>query len=237
MSQKCGINIENFWGQIQEPGIKQKCFILQLKMMLQEAYFEIFPRSDTRACPQRLASNRMDWPMQKTFPRISNNNMTNNNNNNNNNKNNRNNNNNNNNTHSRILKMGCLRNFISLRSIPIWLGGACAAPQSKWASPQDLWLWTISKNTPFSKTRFWEGKDFLVQSAAQKWPSLQKMILSTRWSFWQEMSHFHFSPWKRSKGGTIGGIYWKIRFPQNFKFYPTLVTILILSIDQTFLTH
>jgi len=61
----------------------------------------------------------MDWPMQKTFPRISNNNMTNNNNNNNNNKNNRNNNNNNNNTHSRILKMGCLRNFISLRSIPI----------------------------------------------------------------------------------------------------------------------
>ena len=59
-----------FWGQIQEPGIKQKCFSLQLKMMLQEAYFEIFPRSDTRACPQRLASNRMDWPMQKTFPRI-----------------------------------------------------------------------------------------------------------------------------------------------------------------------
>ena len=25
MSQKCGVNIENFWGQIQEPGIKQKC--------------------------------------------------------------------------------------------------------------------------------------------------------------------------------------------------------------------
>ena len=55
--------------------------------------------------------------------------------------------------------------------------------------------------------RFWEGKDFLVQSAAQKWSSLQKMILSTRWSFWQEMSHFYFSPWKRSKGGTIGGIF------------------------------
>ena len=82
-----------------------------VKMMLQEAYFEIFLRSDTRACPQRLASNRMDWPMQKTFPRISNNNI------NNNNKNNRNNN-NNNSTHSRILKMGCLRIFISLRSIP-----------------------------------------------------------------------------------------------------------------------
>ena len=112
MSQKCGINIENFWGQIQEPGIKQKCFSLQLKMMLQEAYFEIFPRSDTRACPQRLASNRMDWPMQKTFPRISNNNI------NNNNKNNRSNNNNNNNN-LWILKMGCLRNFLSLRSIPI----------------------------------------------------------------------------------------------------------------------
>ena len=62
-------------------------------------------------------------------------------------------------------------------------------------------------NIPFSKTRFWEGKDFLVQSAAQKWSSLQKMILSTRWSFWQEMSHFYFSPWKRSKGGTIGGIF------------------------------
>ena len=43
--------------------------------MLREAYFEIFMRSDTRACPQRLASNRMDWPMQKTFPRISNNNI------------------------------------------------------------------------------------------------------------------------------------------------------------------
>ena len=47
--------------------------------------------------------------------------------------------------------MGCLRIFISLRSIPIWLGGACAAPQSKWVSPQDLWLWTNSKQHPIFK--------------------------------------------------------------------------------------
>ena len=45
--------------------------------------------------------------------------------------------------------MGCLRIFMSLRSIPIWLGGACAAPQSKWASPQDLWLWKFIKHPIF----------------------------------------------------------------------------------------
>ena len=72
-------------------------------MMLQEAYFEIFLRSDTRACPQRLASNRMDWPMQKTFPRISNNNINNNNKNNNYNKNNNNNDDNNNNNNRMLL--------------------------------------------------------------------------------------------------------------------------------------
>ena len=104
--------MSNFNGKQQQ---KFKYYVSKsVKMMLQEAYFEIFLRSDTRACPQRLASNRMDWPMQKTFPRISNNNINNNNNNNKNNRNNK----SNNNTHSRILKMGCLRIFISLRSIP-----------------------------------------------------------------------------------------------------------------------
>ena len=46
---------------------------------------------------------------------------------------------------------------------------------------------------PFSKSWFWEGKIFLVQSAAQKWSSLQKMIVLMHWLFWQEMSNFHFS--------------------------------------------
>ena len=36
--------------------------------------------------------------------------------------------------------MGWLSKFISLRLIPSYLGGACAAPKLRWASPQNLWL-------------------------------------------------------------------------------------------------
>ena len=57
--------------------------------------------------------------------------------------------------------------------------------------------------TPFSKSRFWEGRNFLVQRAAQKWSSLQKMIVSMRWSFWQEMSNFYFSIENYPKGGPL----------------------------------
>ena len=52
----------------------------------------------------------------------------------------------------------------------------------------NLQIFTI---TPFSKSRFWGGKIFLVQSAAQKWSSLQ-VVVSMHWLLWQEMSNFYF---------------------------------------------
>ena len=64
--------------------------------------------------------------------------------------------------------MGCLRIFISLRSIPIWLGGACAAPQSKWVSPQDLWLWTNSKQHPIFKNAILRGQRFFSPERRSK---------------------------------------------------------------------
>ena len=91
-------------------------------------------------------------------------------------------------------------------------------------------------NIPFSKTRFWEGKDFLVQSAAQKWSSLQKMILSTRWSFWQEMSHFHFSPWKRSKGGTIGAFFFAVK-PYDFDSFSLVSRLFSTEYDYSTSTN
>ena len=71
-----------------------------------------------------------------------------------------------------ILKMGWLSKSISLRSIPI---------------PQDKWLWNFD-NHPIFKIAILRKKFFLVQSAAQKW------------SFWQEMSNFHFSLENDPKG-------------------------------------
>ena len=65
----------------------------------------------------------------------------------------------NNNNHLRILKMGWLSKFISLRSIPFQLGGACAAPKLRWASPQDLWLKFLGPNIfldpKFFTPKFW----------------------------------------------------------------------------------
>ena len=42
---------------------------------------------------------------------------------------------------------------------------------------------------------FFKGKIKISQSAAQKWSSWPKMIVSTHWTFWQEMGNF-FPPWK-----------------------------------------
>ena len=66
-----------------------------------------------------------------------------------------------------------------------------------WAAKNpDQLLLTI---TPFSKLPFWIGNDFLVQSGAQKWSTLQKIVLM-RWSFWQEMSDIYFSLENDQKG-------------------------------------
>ena len=75
-----------------------------------KAWFEIFLRSDTRTCPQRLVINLM----QKIFPKIPNNNI--------------NNKNRNNNNHLWILEMGWLLKFISFRSISFQLGGRLRRP-------------------------------------------------------------------------------------------------------------
>ena len=189
-----------------------------------KAWFEIFLRSDTRTCPQRLVINLM----QKIFPKIPNNNI--------------NNKNRNNNNHLWILEMGWLLKFISFRSISFQLGGRLRRPLNWNEHLLRTYNFEILTITPFSKSRFCEGKDFLVQTAAQKWSSLQKMILSTRWSFWQEMSRFYFSPWKRSKGGTIGGFFLQSNpaillvfhlflpcFPLNMIIPPRQINIYVLQ--------
>ena len=61
--------------------------------------------------------------------------------------------------------------------------------------------------TPFSKFRFWVGKNILVQSAAQKWSSLQKMIVLMHWLLWQEMSNFYFSLENDPKGGPLDNFF------------------------------
>ena len=62
-----------------------------------------------------------------------------------------------------------------------------------WAAKKhDQLLLTI---TPFSKSRFWEGKLFLVQSAAQKWSKnyqINLLIILAR------DERFSFFPWKWS---------------------------------------
>ena len=60
---------------------------------------------------------------------------------------------------------------------------------------------------PFKKSRFRVRENILVQRAAQKWSSLQKMIVSMRWSFWQEMSDFYFSLENDPKGGPLDDIF------------------------------
>ena len=85
----------------------------------------------------------------------------------------------------RILKMGWLSKFISLRSIPYCLGDTCAALKPRWASPQGLWLWNFD-NHPIFKIAILRRENFVVQSAAKEWSSMQKIIVLMRWLFWPE---------------------------------------------------
>ena len=50
-------------------------------------------------------------------------------------------------------------------------------------------------------------KNFLVQSAAQKWSSLQKMIVSMCWLYWQKMNDFYFSIENDPKGGPLDDLF------------------------------
>ena len=106
----------------------------------------------------------------------------------------------------------CL-NIVSLDNIDsILVEGACASPKLRWESPQDLWLWNFD-NHPIFKIAILRREIVLVQSAAQKWSSLQKMIVLKCWSFWQEMSNFYFSLKKDPKGGPLDDF---------FKFFAAL---------------
>ena len=99
-----------------------------------------------------------------------------------------------------ILKMGWLSKFQSRRS---W-GDAYIS----------LGVALKLKSPNFQN---WAGKNFLVQSAAQKWSSLQKWSSrcadhsGKRWA----ISIFH---WKLSKGGTIGWFFPHFFIAQNHVF-------------------
>ena len=59
-------------------------------------------------------------------------------------------------------------------------------------SPQDLWCWNFD-NHPIFKITILRRKHFLVQSAAQKWPSLPKMIhRGDHWKLFFTFSLFFF---------------------------------------------
>ena len=81
--------------------------------------------------------------------------------------------------------------------------GRLRRPQTKMgisSGPITLKFW---QSHHFQNCDFENGNFFLVQSAAQKWSSLQKMIVLTHQSFWQEISNFHFSPENDPKGGLL----------------------------------
>ena len=85
----------------------------------------------------------------------------------------------------------------------------------------DFELLTIN---PFLKLRFLEGKNILVQSAAQKWPSLQKMIVLMHWSFWQKMSNFYFSLEYDPKGGPLDNFSIFLQYKtHNFAIFPSFI--------------
>ena len=87
------------------------------------------------------------------------------------------------------------------------LGHCAAQPPNEDGHLLRTYDFEILTITPFSKSRFWEEKIFLVQSAAQKWSSLQKMIVSMHWLLWQEMSDFYFYLENDPKGGPFDDIF------------------------------
>ena len=83
--------------------------------------------------------------------------------------------------------------------------------------------------TPFSKWQFWEGKTFLVQSAAQKFAKndrLDALIVLAR------DEQFLCFPSKWFKGGTIGWFFSIFCFVKPYKF-ATLSIFPKLSLNST----
>ena len=117
--------------------------------------------------------------------------------------------------------MGWLSKFISLRSIPFYLGGACAAPKLRWASPQDLWLWNFDNHPIFKIAILRREKIFSPERRSKvvkfaKNDRLEALILLAR------DEPFLFFPCKWSKGGTIGWVFLIFSLDESLQFCPFL---------------
>ena len=86
---------------------------------------------------------------------------------------------------------------------PILVRGRLRHPQTKMVSPQDLWLWNFNNYPIFKIAILRKDKKFCPERGPKvvklaKNDRLDTLILLAR------DKQFLFSPWKFSKGGTIG---------------------------------